>query len=109
VAGASLDLLLESGWRKRVCGVEKQLRDELGPLVDRPQVADVRVLGAIGVVEMRQPVEMAAAQKRFVQRGVWIRPFGRLVYLMPPYVIEPEQLSALTSAIADLVENTPAL
>ena len=69
-------------------------------------MAQVRVLGAIGVVETRMPVSMAAAQRFFVERGVWIRPFGNLVYLMPPYIIAARELSQLTAAI---VEFTQAL
>ena len=108
VASESLALLQEGHWPSQVARIEQQLRDELLPLRDRPQVADVRVLGAIGVVESRTPVDMAAIQQCFVEQGVWIRPFGRLIYLMPPYVIAPAQLTQLTAAIGKALDN-PAL
>jgi len=71
----------------------------LSVYADHPGVADVRTLGAIGVVETREPVDVAAAQRRFVDAGVWIRPFGTRVYLMPPYTIGSEDLSRLTTAM----------
>jgi len=99
VADASLTLLRQSPWQRRVAAIEQQLGEQLLPLIARPRVKDVRVLGAIGVVELHEPVEMARIQKQFVDAGVWIRPFGRLIYLMPPFVITPDELAQLCRAI----------
>ena len=104
VASASLSLLAENRWPLQVAAIEEQLKAELTPLKQHAAVADVRVLGAIGVVEMHQPVDMARLQQHFVAQGVWIRPFGKLIYLMPPYVITPAQLRQLTQAIASALE-----
>lgn len=95
VACASVDLLLSHDWQGQIARMESIMREELSPLASLPQVADVRVLGAIGVVETRQPVDMGRMQKIFVENGVWIRPFGRLVYIMPQYVISDDELRLL--------------
>ena len=100
VAAANLDLLAQNQWQGQVAAIERQLQAALLPLRQSPTVADVRVLGAIGVVQMHAPVNMAAAQAFFVNQGVWIRPFGHLVYLMPPYIISTAQLQMLTDAVA---------
>ncbi len=108
VAVESIRLLLQSDWREKVSNIERQLGQGLACCRDMDHVADVRVLGAIGVVELKQPVVMAKIQAAFVDRGVWVRPFGRLVYLMPPYCIDGSDLAELTSAVAAVVREEGA-
>ena len=105
VASASIELLLSKSWQDKIKRIEKQLTLGLSPCRKIPGVSDVRVLGAIGVVEMSQPVNMAEIQKRFVDRGVWIRPFGKLIYVMPPYIISDNELEHLTDAIVSVISE----
>jgi adenosylmethionine-8-amino-7-oxononanoate aminotransferase len=109
VANASIDLLLALPWQQRVSAIEAQLKAELAPCSGFDCVADVRVKGAIGVVELKASVDMRWIQPRLVELGVWIRPFGKLLYIMPPFVISTEQLSMLTSAMRQVVVELAAM
>jgi adenosylmethionine-8-amino-7-oxononanoate aminotransferase len=106
VAVASVDLLIASPWQARVAGIETGLAAGLAPCKDIAGVREVRTLGAIGVVEMNDPVDIATLQEAFVREGVWVRPFGKLVYVMPPFVINKEELKVLTAAIVTVLENS---
>lgn len=108
VANASLTCLLESPWRARVDALAHGLATGLAPARELPQVADVRVCGAIGVIELHEPVDMRVAPNAFVARGVWVRPFGRLVYAMPPFVMPPADLAQLTAAMVEVVATLPS-
>jgi len=99
VASASLDLLAAGAWRDDVARIEAGLREGLAPASDLPGVLDVRVLGAIGVIQLDRPVDIAAASTFAVERGVWLRPFRDLIYAMPPYVIAEEDLARVTKAM----------
>ncbi|MCT8161410.1 adenosylmethionine--8-amino-7-oxononanoate transaminase [Pseudoruegeria sp. SHC-113] len=101
-AGASLALLQEGDWQAQVARIEAQMAAELAPARDLPGVADVRVLGAIGVIEMDHTVSAAQAHPISKELGVWLRPFGRNIYTMPPFVTEPDDLSRITGAMVHL-------
>ncbi|MEQ8628788.1 adenosylmethionine--8-amino-7-oxononanoate transaminase [Ekhidna sp.] len=103
IANKNLDLLLDSNWQGKVIAIEKQLKKELIPLANSLSVKDVRVLGAIGVVEMKEHVDVSEAQKFFVEKGVWIRPFRNLIYIMPPYIMDEKDLNQTTSAISSYI------
>jgi adenosylmethionine-8-amino-7-oxononanoate aminotransferase len=105
VANASIGVLLDQDWQARVARIERLLGEGLAPAAGLPGVTEVRVLGAIGVIELEQPLRMAEIQPRFVEAGIWVRPFGRLVYTMPPYVIEDDQLDRLTAGMCRVVAD----
>ncbi|MBB4077487.1 adenosylmethionine-8-amino-7-oxononanoate aminotransferase [Lewinella aquimaris] len=112
VAVASIDLLMSQDWKANIARIADSLTLHLRPAAQSDRVKEVRVLGAIGVVEMRDPVDVASFQAHCVGRGVWIRPFGRLVYLMPPYVISEDDLELLCLTVVKYVlalqpENDP--
>jgi len=100
VAHASVSLLLSQDWRPTVARISSELAAGLAPVAALKGVADVRVLGAIGVVELEEPCDMSVLQPRLVEEGAWVRPFGKLVYTMPPYVSTTDDLAIVTGAIA---------
>jgi adenosylmethionine-8-amino-7-oxononanoate aminotransferase len=108
VALASISLLEDTDWRGRVKNIEQLLDAQLSHCIDIPQVKDVRILGAIGVIELHQAVDMKSITEQFVNAGVWLRPFGKLVYLMPPYIINDSDLSSLCRAVSEIVGKLPA-
>lgn len=101
----NLAILESYDWAATVAAIEAELKQGLAPCRQLSTVKDVRVLGAIGVVELHQPVEMKTVQPQFVEQGVWLRPFGRLIYTMPPYIASPQQLQAITQAIYRVVST----
>jgi adenosylmethionine-8-amino-7-oxononanoate aminotransferase len=105
VALASITLLLSSPFREQVKQIERQLSQELAPCRGMEGVTDVRVLGAIGVIELDEPVDMALVQPALVDEGVWLRPFGRLLYTMPPFITEPDDITRITKAMRHIVER----
>jgi len=109
VAAESLTIIAEGKWQQQVAEIETQLKQQLLPLAECDAVKDARVFGAIGVLEMHHPIDVAVAQKRFIELGVWIRPFGRLLYIMPPYVISKNELSCLIRAMKDYAETQSSI
>ncbi|MCK7631799.1 adenosylmethionine--8-amino-7-oxononanoate transaminase [Shewanella sp. JNE10-2] len=108
-ACASLDVINRNEWQIQVAAIEQQMRTELKDAIEIPSVKAVRVLGAVGVLEMHEPVNTAALQQQFVDLGVWVRPFSHLIYIMPPYIINTTQLSQLTQAMKRVAATiTPA-
>ncbi|HIF9437410.1 TPA: adenosylmethionine--8-amino-7-oxononanoate transaminase [Photobacterium damselae] len=104
VASANLDLIAQNQWQHQVSQIEQQLSQQLPPIASLSNVKEVRWLGAIGVVELHHPVEIVSIQQAFVDYGIWVRPFGKLVYIMPPFIIQPEQLSKLTQGLYEVLK-----
>jgi adenosylmethionine---8-amino-7-oxononanoate aminotransferase len=104
VAVASIELLLNSPWQEHIAQLQQGLEEGLAPAREFDHVKEVRILGGIGVVEMKAPVQMQKITAACVEQGIWVRPFGKLVYLMPPYVISPQDLQQLTSALLTVIE-----
>jgi adenosylmethionine---8-amino-7-oxononanoate aminotransferase len=105
VANASIDLLLSTNWQARISDIEQQLKSGLAPAKDFDNVTDVRCLGAVGVIETKNPVDVAQIQKQFVAEGIWVRPFGTRVYVMPPYIISKSDLDTLMTGMLNVVKN----
>lgn len=105
IANASIELLLSQDWQSEIRRIEQALATGLAPARSLPQVADVRVLGAIGVIELHTALNLREAQPRFVDNGVWVRPFGKLVYTMPPYIMNNDDIALLTDAMVRTVAS----
>ena len=105
VALKSTQLLVSQDWQANIQRIEQQLSTHLQPLSSLEYVNDVRILGAIGVVELNFNVDMKSLQQEFVRRGIWIRPFGKLVYVMPPYIITENELNFLLQQLVEVVEQ----
>ena len=104
-ACASIDLLLEQPWQEQIVHINEVLTEQLSKCKQHANVVDVRTLGAIGVVELNRRVDVAKIQQFFVEKGVWIRPFGKLIYLMPPYISSETCLEKLCGAIDDAISQ----
>jgi adenosylmethionine-8-amino-7-oxononanoate aminotransferase len=108
-ASASLALIANNEWRLQVSAIEQQLKHELANAAQLPAVKEVRVLGAVGVLELHNAVNTSVLQNEFVKRGVWVRPFSRFIYIMPPYIITAAELSKLTHAMLEVAALLPKM
>ncbi|MDA3781310.1 MAG: adenosylmethionine--8-amino-7-oxononanoate transaminase [Bacteroidales bacterium] len=105
IALANIKLLLSYNWKIKIKNIENQLKENLYQAKNYNNVSKVRVLGAIGVIEMKNNVDIEKIQKEFVEEGIWVRPFGKLIYIMPPYIITEKELNILTSSLLKVVRN----
>ncbi|WET71738.1 adenosylmethionine--8-amino-7-oxononanoate transaminase [Sphingobacterium sp.] len=105
VAHASIKLLLATDWKAKVTLIEEQLKRELSAATALPQVEELRILGAIAVIEMKNSVDLSSIQQRFIEEGIWVRPFGKLIYIMPPFIINEGELHKLTQALLTVIST----
>jgi adenosylmethionine-8-amino-7-oxononanoate aminotransferase len=105
VAVASIKLLLSMPWKRRIGEIEARLKQGLMACANGSKVANVRALGAIGVIEMKKPVDQKSVQERIAGLGVWLRPFGRVIYTMPPYIIQDHELDIIIDAMIKVAEG----
>ena len=108
-ANASLDLFDSEPRLQQVAAIEAQLTRELAPLADLPGVVDVRVKGAVGAVQVEDLHNLDWLKAQFVEAGIWLRPFGNVIYTMPPFTVTPAELSAITGAMAEILPRWAAL
>ena len=102
IALASVEMLISQPWQRIVSNIETQLQQGLAPAAELETVAEVRVLGGIGVIEMKESIDMRSIQKRLIDQGVWLRPFGRLLYTIPPYIINDDDIKTLTQSMVEI-------
>jgi len=105
VAFESINLLLESDWKSNIAMIETELRNELLPLMESAYVKDVRILGAIGVVETKESIDVEKTQMILIDNGVWLRPFGKLLYSMPPFISQRAEIAKITNAIQSVIST----
>ena len=105
IALASVELLLSTPWKEKITSMESRMRHYLSTAKNYSKVADVRVLGAIGVIEMKREVNMESIMPKFIAEGIWVRPFGKLIYIMPPYIISEEELYYLCHKLLKVVRS----
>jgi adenosylmethionine-8-amino-7-oxononanoate aminotransferase len=105
VANASIKLLLENDYQAKVQNISELLAHNLNKCKTLKQVADIRIKGAVGVVELQQKVDLKTIQPEFVKHGVWIRPFGKLIYIMPPYIIKQHEIEKLCDVIYKIISK----
>jgi adenosylmethionine-8-amino-7-oxononanoate aminotransferase len=104
-ANASIEILLNSDWKKRILQIQSLLNSQLLPLKDEHNVVDIRVIGAIGIIEFEKSLDMKSTQERLINDGVWLRPYGKLLYTMPPYIISDKELTTITQAMIRVADQ----